>query len=307
MADGQRFKHVAVVMGGVSAEREISLRSGAAAVVGLQRCGYQVTAIDLQDESLVLPPDVEAVFLALHGTFGEDGTVQSALDQRGIPFTGSGVEASRLAMDKAASKACWVEAGIPTPVYHVMDCCEPAVLDFPVVVKPVSQGSSIGVHLVRTIEAWDAALADAFLYDSRVMAEAYIPGRELTVGILDGSALPVVEIVAPDGWYGFGAKYTAGQTRYVVPAEIAETDRLRLQDIALRAFAALGCSGFGRVDFRLSPEGDAMVLEVNTIPGLTETSLLPKAAAAAGISFEALCGCIMETAGQGSRQEGVHA
>jgi len=307
MGQGQRFRHVAVVMGGVSAERDISLRSGAAAVAGLRACGYDVTALDLQDQCLRLPAGVEAVFLALHGTFGEDGTIQQQLDLCGVPFTGSGAEASRLAMDKAASKAVWESLGIPTAPFCVVVPGEPVTLALPVVVKPVSQGSSIGVHLVRARASLGQALADAFQYDQRVMVEAYIPGRELTVGILDDMALPVVEIVAPDGWYGFGAKYTAGQTRYVVPAELGDVDTRQLQDIALAAFRSLGCVGFGRVDFRLPPDGLPMVLEVNTIPGLTETSLLPKAAAAAGFPFAALCGRIMETAGVGSRQEAVHA
>ena len=303
MSVGHRFKHVAVLMGGVSAERDISLRSGAAAVAGLRGSGYRVTPIDLRTTDLELPSELEAVFLALHGTFGEDGTVQGELARRGIPFTGSGVAASRLAMDKAASKTCWRECGIPTAPFHVLTQSAPCPLDFPVVVKPVSQGSSIGVHLVRKNADWDAAVADALQYDSRVMVEAYVPGREVTVGILDGTALPVVEIVAPEGWYGFGAKYTTGQTRYDVPAEMQAEEAARLQEIALQAFRTLGCVGFGRVDFRLPPDSPAMVLEVNTIPGLTETSLLPKAAAAVGISFDCLCGRIMETAGQGVVQE----
>lgn len=306
MDQGKRFRHVAVVMGGVSAERDISLRSGRAAVAGLRACGYEVTAVDLQDDSLVLPSGVDAVFLALHGTFGEDGTVQAELMHRGIPFTGSGVAASRLAMDKAASKSCWIEQGLPTASFHVITQPSSPPSGFPVVVKPVSQGSSIGVHLVRNHSEWDAAVVDALQYDARVMIEDYVPGRELTVGILDGTALPIVEIVAPEGWYGFSAKYTTGQTRYVVPAELTDAEVERLQRIALLAFTALGCVGFGRVDFRVTPSGDPMVLEVNTIPGLTETSLLPKAAAAAGIAFERLCGRIMETAGTGHAQEVSH-
>ncbi len=307
MADKQRFEHVAVVMGGVSAERDISLRSGEAAVAGLRASGYVVTPLDIRDASLSLPPTVDAVFLALHGTFGEDGTVQHMLDELGLPFTGSGADASRLAMDKVASKARWMEADIPTAPYRVLTEVEQISSDWPVVVKPVSQGSSIGVHLVHGPDALEAALLDAFAYDARVMVEAYIPGRELTVGLLGEMALPVVEIVAPDGWYGFGAKYTDGQTRYVVPAEIAPEDGALLQAMAARAFSALGCCGFGRVDFRWPDGGKPMVLEVNTIPGLTKTSLLPKAAASAGISFAALCGRIMETAGQGSLRGAAHA
>ncbi len=305
MGQGSRYKHVAVLMGGVSAEREISLRSGIAASAGLRACGYEVTEVDLQDACVHLPDGVEAVFLALHGTFGEDGAIQAQLDALGVAYTGSGAAASRRAMDKAVSKAIWQECGVPTAPFCVVSAGDPVVFDLPAVVKPVSQGSSIGVHLVQACDELGPALADAFQYDARVMVEAYIPGRELTVGILDGVALPVVEIVAPDGWYGFGAKYTTGQTRYEVPASLADVDVAHLQALALAAFNGLGCAGFGRVDFRLPPEGGAMALEVNTIPGLTETSLLPKAAAAAGISFAALCGRIMATAGMGREAEGV--
>jgi len=294
-----RFQQVAVLMGGISAEREISLRSGRAAVQGLRACGYAVTEVDLVDAQVQLPAGTDAVFLALHGTFGEDGAVQEQLDRLGVAYTGSGAAASRRAMDKAAAKSLWQAQGVPTAAFCVVTTGDPVAFDGPVVVKPVSQGSSIGVHLVRAADALAPALEDAFRYDARVMVEAFVPGRELTVGILDREALPVVEIVAPDGWYGFGAKYTAGQTRYDVPALLDEGQARQLQELALAAFAALGCTGFGRVDFRLRPDGAAMVLEVNTIPGLTETSLLPKAAAAAGISFPALCERIMATAGSG--------
>ncbi|MFU8779527.1 MAG: D-alanine--D-alanine ligase [Kiritimatiellia bacterium] len=307
MGQVKAFKHVAVLMGGISAERDISLRSGAAAAAGLRACGYAVTTMDLQSEHFTLPDGIDVVFLALHGTFGEDGKIQALLDTKGIPYTGSGAVASRTAMDKAAAKLAWQRAGVPTAPFCVLS--EGACVSFPLpaVVKPVSQGSSIGVHLVREEGEWAAALADAFRYDARVMVEAYVPGRELTVGILDDEALPVVEIVAADGWYGFGAKYTPGQTRYVVPAEISGQVARHLQKTALDAFRVLGCTGFGRVDFRLPPDGDPMVLEVNTIPGLTETSLLPKAAAVAGICFGALCERILVTAGCAGEQGGVDA
>jgi D-alanine-D-alanine ligase len=299
MGNQRRFKYVAVLMGGVSSERDISLRSGQAAVRGLAGCGYRVEAVDLQSEKVVLPVGVEAVFLALHGRFGEDGTVQAILDAQGIPYTGSGAAASRMAMDKEASKRAWEKAGVPTAPFCMVSPGETVSFPLPAVVKPVSQGSSIGVHLVQEQAAYEVALADAFRHDDRVMVEAYVPGRELTVGILDGVVLPVVEIIAPDGWYGFGAKYTAGQTRYEVPAVLPDDLAGRLQELAMSAFTAVGCFGFGRVDFRLTPAGEAVALEVNTIPGLTETSLLPKAAAAAGICFDELCGRIMETACMG--------
>lgn len=292
----RRFNRVAVLMGGPSAEREVSLRSGAAAVKGLREAGYEVTAVDVTERTLTLPPGIEAVFIALHGEFGEDGGVQALLDDMGVPYTGSRAVASRMAMDKAQTKLAFVAYGVPTPAYRLLRRGDDGRFPLPAVIKPACQGSSIGLHLVKTSAQWNAALADAFMYDETVLVEEYIPGRELTVGVIGREPLPVVEIAAPDGWYGYEAKYTPGQTRYFCPAEIGETVRLEAQRLSLAAFDALGCEGVGRVDFRMREDGTLLTLEVNSIPGLTETSLLPKAAAAAGIPFSMLCGRLMETA-----------
>jgi D-alanine-D-alanine ligase len=292
----RRFQKVAVLMGGPSAERDVSLRSGRAVAGGLRQAGYQAREVTVEGRRLDLPPDVEAVFIALHGEFGEDGEVQALLEERGIPFTGSGFEASRAAFDKRISKRIFVENGIPTPAFEVRARGEAISLPLPVVVKPARQGSSIGAHRVfQECEKTDA-LRDALSYDPEALVERYIDGRELTVGIVEHQALPVIEIVAPGGWYGYEAKYTAGACRYLVPAPLPEETAERCREIALRVFYALGCRGFARVDFRCSADGELHVLELNSIPGFTETSLLPKAAAAAGISFPALCDRILSAA-----------
>ena len=296
---GRKYNRVAVLFGGPSAEREVSLRSGRAVAKGLAAAGYRCVPVDLPGHELSLPAGSEAVFIALHGEYGEDGQVQAGFDRQGMPYTGSGSQSSYRCMDKRESKRVFRAEGIPTPDYEVLAEGEARSLSLPLVVKPVAQGSSIGVHRVCTDAEWAPAMADALTHGAQVLVEAFIPGRELTVGIVDGDVLPVVEIIAPDAWYDYRAKYTKGQTRYVVPADLdaATTDTCR--ELAWRAFRALGCRGFGRVDFRLSPAGAPYVLEINTIPGFTETSLLPKAAASAGIGFADLCDRIMNTAAFG--------
>ncbi len=292
-----RCKHVAVLLGGVSAEREISLRSGKAAAAALSRSGYEVDVVDVTTRALRLPVGIDTVFVALHGTFGEDGGVQKLLEQQGIPYTGSGVRASRMAMDKVLTKEAFLAAGVPTPDYVV---CERGAhwKDFPLpaVVKPACQGSSIGVHRVDRFDEYQPALADAWQYDARVLVEAYVPGREVTVGILVDTPLPVVEIVSDGNWYGYQQKYLTDRTHYVVPADLPAACSRMLQEHAWQAFQHLGCEGSARVDFRLAPDGTPQALEVNTIPGLTEASLLPKAAAAAGVPFDRLCEQMVETA-----------
>jgi len=297
--DGKRYRRVAVLMGGPSAERDVSLRSGAAALRGLRECGYEVSAVEVAARTFTLPAGTEAVFIALHGEFGEDGEVQALLDVMGMPYTGSGAAASRRAMDKALTKQVFDTHGIPTPAYRLLRRGETVDFPLPAVIKPASQGSSIGLHLVKTPAQWNAALADAFNYDGTVLVEEYVPGRELTVGVLGREPLPVVEIAAPDGWYGYEAKYTPGRTNYYCPAPVPEEVRRDAQRISLDVLDALGCEGVGRVDFRMRDNGELLVLELNSIPGLTETSLLPKAAAAAGISFAELCGRLMESARTG--------
>jgi len=289
----RRFKRVAVLKGGPSSERDVSLRSGAAVAKGLREAGYEVAEIDVKERAVNLPAGIEAVFIALHGEFGEDGQVQAILNQKGIPYTGSGVEASRASFDKEVSKRLCEKAGIPTPAYEILRKGGRRRLALPVVIKPACQGSSIGVHRVTAEADWAAALADSLGYDERVVVEQFIPGRELTVGVVGREALPVVEIVAPDGWYDYQAKYTQGASQYLVPAPLDESVRRLCQELSVSTFDALGCRGFGRVDFRLTPEGRPYLLELNNIPGFTETSLLPKAAARVGLTFPALCDRIM--------------
>lgn len=289
-------KRVAVLKGGYSAEREVSLNSGRAVASALRERGHDVTEIDVTGPTLALPPDIEVVFIALHGEFGEDGQVQRLLDERGIPYTGTGAEASERAFDKQASKQCFVDAGLSTPAYEFKAAGEALTMPLPVVVKPVRQGSSVGIHRVFEEAEWPAALADAASYDGPALVEAYIPGTELTVGVVGEQVLPVLEIRAPDGYYDYRAKYTSGVTEYLVPAPISEESARTCQDQASRACAALGVRGMARVDFRMNPAGECYLLEVNTIPGFTATSLLPKAASAAGIPFADLCERILSMA-----------
>ncbi len=292
----RRFGRVAVLMGGPSSERDISMRSGRAVAGGLRDAGYDVAEIDVKGPDFSIPCGIEAVFIALHGGFGEDGQVQSILEKRGLPYTGSGPQASRRSFDKILSKKIFMENGIPTPAYEILKKGGKRSLQLPVVVKPACQGSSIGVHRVKSESEWEEALADSFGYGSDLIVESYIAGRELTVGVVCSDILPVLEIVAPDDWYGFDAKYTRGASRYLVPAPVDGSVADACREIALKTFKVLGCRGMGRIDFRLADNGGLYVLELNNIPGFTETSLLPKAAAHAGISFSGLCDRIMSAA-----------
>ncbi|MCX6899666.1 MAG: D-alanine--D-alanine ligase [Verrucomicrobia bacterium] len=287
-----RNEKVAVLMGGPSAEREVSLRSGAAVSAGLRRAGWRVCDVDVRGPDFVLEPDTAVAFLALHGTFGEDGTLQRLLEERGVAYTGCGVQASHDCFDKAISKRIFEAAGVPSARYEVLAASGPrrVTLPLPVVVKAACQGSSVGVTIVRDAGALDAALADAFRYGEHAVVEEFVAGRETTVGILGETALPVVEVRPKSGVYDYKSKYTTGATEYEVPARLSEATTHAMQEVALAAFRAAGCRDYSRVDFLLS-QGDERpyVLEINTLPGMTETSLLPKAAAAAGIGFEELC------------------
>ena len=295
----RRFHRVAVLMGGVSAEREVSLASGTAVLNGLREAGYDVVGVDVKTREAAIPAGVEAVFIALHGEFGEDGEVQALLDRRGIPYTGSGAKASHAAFDKAISKRILAEHGIPTPAYELLRQGDRRGLPLPVVTKPICQGSSIGVHRVPRESDWDAAIRDTLAYGPEAMIEAYVDGRELTVGVVGEEALPVIEIEVPGGWYDYGAKYTKGKSLHHVPAPIETEVARRCQALAVSAFQVLGCRGMGRVDFRLSTAGELFVLELNNIPGFTATSLLPDAAASAGIRFPELCDRIISLATTG--------
>lgn len=298
------MKRVAVVMGGVSNEREVSLKSGTAIVEGLKGAGFDVMPVVLDAERIgPLPDGVEAVFIALHGGYGENGGIQEDLDKLGIPYTGPGAVVSRVTIDKVATKRVLEQAGVPTPPYEVLPRgIETTSLPLPVVVKPPRDGSSVGISKVTEPGQWKAALETARALDPQgeVLAEAYIPGREWTVGVVGGEALPVVEIQAPEGWYGFEEKYVKSDTRYVFPESLEDAPLVaQCQMLALVAFEAAGCRGVSRVDFRVTPEGEPYVLEINTVPGFTATSLLPKAAAKAGLTFSGLCAKLLTHAAYG--------
>ncbi|MFA7368986.1 MAG: D-alanine--D-alanine ligase [Kiritimatiellales bacterium] len=290
------FKNVAVLKGGFSAEREVSLESGAAIANGLRKAGYAVTEIDVTTPDFTVPKGIDAVFIALHGTFGEDGGAQTRLTELGVPYVGADAAASRRSFDKLLTEKCLRAAGVPVPESETLRRGDQRTLSLPVAVKPPRQGSSVGCSLVFNEADWAPAMEDALKYDDEILVQRFIPGREFTVGIVDGEVLPIVEIVTAAGWYDYTAKYKADTTRYVIPAELDAGTAARMQAATLKTFIALGARGFGRVDFRMTPEGELFVLELNTIPGFTSHSLLPKAAAAAGIEFSVLCDRIMKTA-----------
>ena len=283
---------ITVMLGGTSAEREVSLRSGAAVARVLRELGYRVTELDPCELDWALPAEPGLVFLALHGGQGEDGTVQARLEELGVPYTGCDSASSRVAFDKAATKRCCEQAGVPTPSWVVIG--DPAAdwprdWEPPVVIKPVRQGSSVGLGVVKERSAWQSALAEALRHDREALVEAWIPGRELTAGILAGEALPLVEVRPRTGNYDYRNKYTAGATLYECPAGLGAEATRRVHAAALGAFRAVGGRDYARVDVMLDGESRPWVLEVNTLPGMTETSLFPKAAAAAGLDFGTLC------------------
>lgn len=307
----RKYNKVAVLKGGISSEREVSLRSGAAISQGLREGGYEVVEVDIVSREFSIPEGVEAAFVALHGTFGEDGEIQQMLVERGVPFTGSGPESSRISFNKILTRERLLAKGIPIPGGEVLKDVGERTISVPLVVKPPCEGSSVGCHIVSADADWEAAFADAVRFSKEVLVEEYIPGRELTVGVLECGAgealqvLPVVEILPAAEWYDYDAKYVTGETRYIVPAELDDKIAIELQSIALKTFQCLNAKGFGRIDFRLSPEGRPYVLELNAIPGFTATSLLPKAAQAAGIGFSELCCRIMELAEKSELRKNV--
>ena len=283
---------ITVMLGGPSAEREVSLRSGSAVAFALRSLGHTVHELDPKTEQWTLPPKTEVVFLALHGTYGEDGTVQKQLDLLGVPYTGCDAESSRVAFDKVLTKQSCMLAGVPTAPFVTLNSVEeplPTTLTLPLVVKPVRQGSSVGLQFVEKREDWPAALKESLKYDTEVLVEEKIVGRETTVGILDGKALPVVEVRPKTGSYDYTNKYTPGKTEYICPARFKDAVTQRIQEAALGAFNAIGGRDYARVDVMVRMDGSPVVLEVNTLPGMTETSLLPKAAAAADMNYAQLC------------------
>lgn len=295
---------IAVLLGGPSAERDVSLRTGQAVAQALRTLGHAVHEIDPVPSRLSLPKGTDVVFLALHGTYGEDGTVQRELEALGVPYTGCGPESSRVAFDKVLTKERCRAAGVPTARYLVLNSAQapwPSDWNPPAVLKPVRQGSSVGLQFVDQVADWPAALAEAFRFDTQVLMEETISGRETTVAILDGQALPVVEIRPKTGPYDYVNKYTAGRTEYLCPAPFDPPMTGRIQRAALGAFQAVGGRDYARVDIMVNPEGLPFVLEVNTLPGMTETSLLPKAAAAAGLSYSQLCQAMVDLALRRSR------
>ena len=298
------MKKIAVLMGGISSEREVSLLSGKNVADALASLGtYEVIPVDVKDETLdAMPKDVDAAYIALHGGWGENGGVQAALNALKIPYTGPGVLASQIAMDKVKTKMVLEMKGVPTATWGLAnpDTAQ-SPLPLPVVVKPPCDGSSVGISKVSTPEDWNpaldaarAALSTKHSAQSTILVEEFIPGREFTVAVVDGEPWPVIEIVAKGGWYGYEEKYNSDETRYL----FLESDELstRMQKIAVDAYRAVGCRGVTRVDFRVSPLGRCYVLELNTSPGFTSHSLVPKAGIRTGLTFAGVCDRILQSA-----------
>lgn len=303
MSSTPRF--VAVLKGGLSAERDVSLRSGAAAAEALRTAGYEVTEITVQGPDFVLPDNTELAFLALHGTFGEDGQVQDILARRGIPFTGADAATSRIAFAKEKTKEKFRDAGVPTPEGQLVSRLDEVTLSLPLFVKPNEQGSSVGTHPATTRDELAAALEDALKFGPRALVERFIRGRELTVGVLGDQALPIVEIHPLDGFYDYTNKYTKGRTEYFCPAPLSDDVTRLIQQYALYAHQSLGRTVYSRIDFLLEKDMNPYCLEVNTLPGMTATSLLPKAAAAVGLTFPQLCQKIVELSWAARQEEGL--
>jgi D-alanine-D-alanine ligase len=292
-------KKIAVLMGGPSSERDVSLATGRGIAKALRSLGAGVVDVDVRDAKFELPDDVDLAFNALHGTFGEDGQVQQILEARGVAYTGEGVEESRLAFDKIRSKERFREHGVSTPEWEIIGAHQRPLMQLPVVVKAPRQGSTVGVYIVKNTEELEPALAEAAKYDHELLIEKFVPGRELTIGILGDQALPILEIIPKGGVYDFTNKYpflnpqAGGGAQHVCPAKIDPNKTKEIRDLALRSCRALGLQVYSRVDVILAETGQPFVLEINTIPGMTEASLLPEAAAAAGISYVDLCAHII--------------
>jgi len=287
-----RAKKIGVLMGGLSAEREVSLNSGAAVLAALVANGYRAVGIDVGRDlgARLAEEGIEVAFIALHGRFGEDGSVQGLLEMMGIPYTGSGVLASALAINKVFSKVMFRSAGLTVAPYQVLRRGEQLNLAFalPVVVKPSQEGSSVGVSIVREPGQMEAALSEAFKYDKEILIERFIEAREVQVGILDGEALGAIEIVPKGEFYDFEAKYTAGGAEHILPARLPAAIYADVLRAGEKAHASLGCDCYSRVDFLVTSAGECYILEVNTLPGMTDLSLLPEIARGAGIDFAQL-------------------
>lgn len=293
-------KRIAVLMGGPSSEREVSLETGKGVLEALLSLGYQAEALDWKPgtslPAALEQAKIEVVWNALHGTYGEDGAVQGLLACMQIPCTGSGVLSSALAMDKVASKRVFESQEIPTPRWEIWEAGQEISIPCPVVVKPANEGSSVGVSLVFEVEELAAALAEAQKHRGPVLVEEYIAGSEVFVGILGEASIGTIEVRPAKGFYDYEAKYERNDTEYLIPAEVSEKLSAELQALALGAHRALGCSSYSRVDIRVRESGEAFVLEVNTLPGMTGQSLMPKLAKHAGVSYPALCEQILLSA-----------
>jgi D-alanine-D-alanine ligase len=293
-------KKIAVLMGGPGSEREVSMATGKGVAKALRSLGSEVTEVDVKGADFELPEGTELAFIALHGTFGEDGQVQRILEDRGVPYTGEGARESELAFNKIRSKEAFQNHDVPTPYWQIITLGQRPTIPIPFVIKAPCQGSTVGVHIIRNEREVDAAIADASTYDHELLVEKFVPGRELTVGILGEQALPIIEIIPKGGFYDFTNKYpflnpnAGGAAEHVCPAKLPDEQTHALQELAMRAHRALGLEVYSRVDIMLPEEGEPGVLEVNTIPGMTEASLLPEAAGVAGISYQELCRRIIE-------------
>jgi D-alanine-D-alanine ligase len=293
-------KKIAVLMGGPGSERDVSLATGCGVSKALRSIGVDVVDVDVRDEDFPLPEDVDLAFITIHGTFGEDGQLQKILEDRGVPYTGDGVEESLNAFDKILTKKKFREQNVVTPEWEVVDVGQRPKIPVPLVVKPPRQGSTVGVVIVKNESEVESAMREAAKYDRKLLVETFVSGRELTIGILGDQALPILEIIPKGGFYDFNTKYpflnpqAGASAEHVCPAKIDAGKTKKIQELALQAFRALGLVVYGRVDVLLSDAGEPFVLEVNTIPGMTETSLLPEGAAAAGINYVDLCLRIIE-------------
>lgn len=301
VSNASKFGKVAVLLGGKSAERAVSLDSGFAVLDALQRVGVNAEAFDPQQRSVMQLNEYDRAFIVLHGRGGEDGQIQGVLEWLNIPYTGTGVQGSAIGMDKVKTKQVWQGSELPTAPYRIVtkDSDAEAVvasLGLPLIIKPVHEGSSIGMSKVEKIEDLAQAIAKATSHDAVVMAEQWITGREFTIVILNGQALPVIRLQPPEdvAFYDYEAKYNRNDVQYGIPCGLTEEDEQRLQALCLRAFNAVGASGWGRIDAMQDQQGNFWLLEVNTVPGMTSHSLVPKAAQAVGYSFDALCLAILE-------------
>ena len=301
MANASEFGKVAVLLGGKSAEREVSLDSGQAVLDALLRSGVNAEAFDPQDRSVTELVHYDRAFIVLHGRGGEDGQIQGVLEWLNIPYTGTGVQGSAIGMDKVKTKQVWQGSELPTAPYRIVsqatDLSEViSALGLPLIIKPVHEGSSVGMSKVERAEDLEGAILKAIQHDAVVMAEKWITGREFTISFLNGQPLPVIRLQPPAdvAFYDYETKYNRNDVQYGIPCGLTDVEEKKLQDLCLRAFQAVGASGWGRIDAMQDEQGNFWLLEVNTVPGMTSHSLVPKAAQAVGYNFDALCVAILQ-------------